>query len=342
MLARLLASLFVLYISGCGDAKTRTDETPQAYVSVKLLRTEPAYLSEIKPDTAITLYFQGVPIDFTSSTGDVILKGQTVTFTVRKSDFIRGRPLVTIRWRTERKGRMKWKRLTIEDDDLQTLTWTSKALPGPTDLMWKDAIETDGGGPEKNMPVKFLRSEPPVGSWITDTDTIILYFQNRPKHVKIMKYDRHISQAIVKGNTVEISPNPQTRSRSRKLGGQTSFWVKWTDDNQYLYYKNFVPPEDRPTSFLRADPPGDSSIRAIDTVVLYFDAVPFDVEIPRSPPNVGPPIVRGKTVEIPITHPIRERSLGFSVVWWSESKRKYDETSLYYKNPEVESKNRGR
>ena len=335
MLVRLLASLFVLYISGCGDAKVRTHETPQAYLPVKLLRTEPKYLAEIKPDTPMTLYFHGMPIDFKSSTGDVIVKGNTVAFTVRKADFIRGHPVVTIRWRTERGEPMKWKRLTIEED-LQTLTWTSKALPGPTNLMWKDAIETDGGGPEKNMPVAFLRSEPPVGSWITDTDTIILYFQNRPKHVKIMKYDRHISQAIVKGNTVEISPNPQTRSRSRKLGGRTSFRVKWTDGNQYLSYKNSVPPEDRPASFLRADPPGDSSISDVGTVVLYFDAVPLDVEIPRSPPNVGPPIVSGKTVEVPILPPIRERFVRFSVVWWSKSKKKYDATSLYYKNPEVE------
>ena len=338
MLVQLLASLFVLYISGCGEAKVRTAETPQAYVPVKLLRTEPKYLSEIKPDTAITLYFQGVPIDFTSSTGDVIVRGQTVTFTVRKPDFITGFPVVTIRWRTQREGWLTWKRLTIENDDRHPLAWTSNALPGPTNLIWKDAIETDGGGPETNMPVEFLRSEPPVGSWITDTDPIILYFQNRPKQVKILKHDCHISQAIVKGNTVEISPNPQTRSRLRKLGGWTTFWVKWTDGNQYLSYKNFVRPEDRTASFLRADPPGGSSIRAIDTVVLYFDAVPFDVEIQSALPNIGPPIVRGKTVEIPILPPIRERSVRFSVVWWSKSKKKYDARSLNYKNPEVASK----
>lgn len=332
MLVRLLASLFVLYVGGCGDAKVRTHETLQAYVPVKLLRTEPENLAEIKPDTPMTLYFQGMPIDFKSSTGDVIVKGNTVAFTVRKSDFIRGHPVVTIRWRTERGGRMKSKRLTIEED-LQTLMWTSKALPGPTNLMWNDAIETDGVGPEKNTPVKFLRAVPPLGSLITDTDTIILYFDNRPKAVKIMKLDRHISKAIVKGNTVEISPNPQTHSRARKLGGSTIFWVKWTDGNHYIHYKNFIPPEDRPANFLRADPPSGSPISDVDALVLYFDAVPFDVEIRDASSRVGPPIVGDKTVEVPITHPIKEGSLGFSVVWWSKSKKKYNVTSLFYKNP---------
>ena len=162
MLVRLLASLFVLYVGGCGDAKVRTHETLHAYVPVKLLRTEPENLAEIKPDTPMTLYFQGMPIDFKSSTGDVIVKGNTVAFTLRKSDFIRGHPVVTIRWRTERGGRMKSKRLTIEED-LQTLMWTSKALPGPTNLMWNDAIETDGVGPEKKYTREVTSGSAPLG-----------------------------------------------------------------------------------------------------------------------------------------------------------------------------------
>lgn len=330
---RLLASLFMLYAGGCGNAKVRTDETTQAYVPVELLRTEPAYLSEIKPDTPITLYFQGVPIDFKSSTGDVIVKGQTVTFTVRKGDFIGGYPCVRVGWRTGRRIPMRWNRLTIEDD-LQTLTWTSKPLPSKS-TRWVAAIEADAVEPKKSMPVKFLRAEPPLGTLITDTDPILLYFDNRPRHVQIMKAPYYISKAIVKDNTVEISQTPEAISRPRRFAGM-SFWVKWTDGNQRVYYKNFVrPPEDRVASFLRADPLRGSSMRAIDTVVLYFDAVPFDVEIRPSLPNVGHPIIRGKTVEVPITHPIKEPSLNFRVVWWSKSKKRQTSILLFYSIREV-------
>lgn len=237
ILAILLGSVLVIYISGCNYSKV-----PEADIPVKLLRTEPGRLSQIKPDTTITLYFQGVPIDFKSSTGDVIVKGNTVAFTVRKGDFIGGRPLLRVGWK-EKGMPLRWHRLALEDD-LQTLTWTSKRLPSKSTL-WLDAIETDAVAPKKNMPVKLIRVDPPRGSLITDTDTITLYFDNRPQHVKVVNAPNYIiSKAIVKGNTVVIFQHPKTFSRARRYGG-LNFWVKWTDGNQSLYYKNFVhSPED--------------------------------------------------------------------------------------------------
>ena len=98
------------------------------------------------------------------------------------------------------------------------------------------AIETDAVASEKNMPVKLIRVEPPRGSLITDTDTITLYFNNRPKHVKVVNAPNYIiSKAIVKGNTVEIFQNPKTFSWARRFGG-ISFWVKWTDGNQRILF----------------------------------------------------------------------------------------------------------
>lgn len=236
ILAILLVSVLVIYISGCNYSKV-----PEADIPVKLLRTEPERLSQIKPDTTITLYFQGVPIDFKSSTGDVIVKGNSVAFTVRKGDFIGGKPVVRVGWKV--KGLpLRWHRLALEDD-LQTLTWTSKPLPSKSTL-WLDAIETDAVAPKKNMPAKLIRVDPPRDSLITDTDTITLYFDNRPKHFKVVNAPYYISKAILKDNTVEIFQTPKTVSKYRRFGG-TSFWVKWTDGNQWLYYKHFVhSPED--------------------------------------------------------------------------------------------------
>ena len=235
----MLVFLTLLFFSFIGIANADLDNGD---IPVKLLRTEPERLSQIKPDTTITLYFQGVPIDFKSSTGDVIVKGNSVAFTVRKGDFIGGTPVVRVGWKV--KGiPIRWHRLALKDD-LQTLTWTSKPLPSKCTL-WLDAIETDAVAPEKNMPVKLIRVEPPLGNLITDTDTITLYFDNRPRHVKIVNAPNYIiSKVIVKGNTVEIFQNPKTFSWARRFGG-ISFWVKWTDGNQFLYYKNFVhPPKD--------------------------------------------------------------------------------------------------
>ena len=236
---KMLVFLTLLFFSFIGIADVGLDN---ADIPIKLLRTEPERLSQIKPDTTITLYFQGVPIDFKSSTGDVIVKGNSVAFTVRKGDFIGGDPVVRVGWKV--KGMpIRWHRLALEDD-LQTLTWTSKPLPSKSTL-WLDVIETDAVAPEKNMPVKLIRVEPPLGSLITDTDTITLYFDNRPKHAKVVNAPNYIiSKAILKGNTIEIFQKPKTVSWARRFA-RMSFWVKWTDGNKFLYYKNFVhPPKD--------------------------------------------------------------------------------------------------
>lgn len=86
----MLVFLTLLFFSSIDIANADLDNGD---IPVKLLRTEPERLSQIKPDTTITLYFQGVPIDFKSSTGDVIVKGNGVAFTVRKGDFIGGTPV---------------------------------------------------------------------------------------------------------------------------------------------------------------------------------------------------------------------------------------------------------
>ena len=229
ILATLILSLLTVYITGCPHAgKVSTDEATQENVLVKLLRTDPEHLFQIKPDTTLTLYFDGVPTDFTSSTGEAIVTGKTVEVVLRKGDFIGGSPHVRIGWRENKQTPITWKHLALGDNG--HLVWTSKNLP-TKHMKWLDAIEIDSVETQEGVPVNFLRADPPNQSSIVGVDTITLYFDNRPTHVKIMKASWCISKAIVKGNTVEVSRNPTRRSP------YIGFTVRWRDGNQQLNYK---------------------------------------------------------------------------------------------------------
>ena len=155
------------------------------------------------------------------------------------------------------------------------------------------------------MKAKYLRTDPPESTSIHDTDTITLYFDNRPTDVKITKASEEITKAIVRGNTVEIS--------NTHPGGKPyiHFTVTWRDGKKRLEYPNRDPAY-REAKFLRADPPDRSSIIGVNTVILYFHDIPIDFKIRKSTSkSIGAPIVKDNTVEIPITHPIREPTIGF-------------------------------
>lgn len=154
--------------------------------------------------------------------------------------------------------------------------------------------------------MNFLRADPPKGSPINKVETITLYFDNRPTHVKITKASRYVSQAIVRGNTVEISIAHPISSP------YVHFTVSWIGGKKRLVYA-FEP---LPFVKVRTDPPSSKSIHDVETITLYFDRIPMDVEIWNvSSKSIGEPIVKDKTVEIPLTHPIKTPYVSFTVAW---------------------------
>ena len=155
--------------------------------------------------------------------------------------------------------------------------------------------------------MNFLRADPPDGSPINKVETITLYFDNRPTHVKITKASRYVSKAIVRGNTVEISITHPIGSP------HVHFTVSWTGGKKKQLIYEFEP---LPFLKVRTDPPSSKSIHDVETITLYLDKMPTDVEIwNASSKSIGAPIVKGKTVEVPITHPIKTPYVSFTVAW---------------------------
>ena len=154
--------------------------------------------------------------------------------------------------------------------------------------------------------MNFLRSDPPDLSPINKVETITLYFDNRPTKVKITQASRYVSKAIVKGNTVEISI-------THPIGSPyVHFTTSWTGGKKRLVYE-FVP---LPFVKVPTDPPSSKSIHDVDTITLFLDKTPTDVEIwNSSSKSIGAPIVKGKTIEVPITHPIKTPYASFTVAW---------------------------
>lgn len=164
--------------------------------------------------------------------------------------------------------------------------------------------------------MNLLRSEPLNSHSIFGVDTIILYFDNRPTEVKITEASEYVSKAIVTGNTVEISiTQPIVEDGIR-------FKVTWADGVKWFRYLTFeLMPEDVPANFLRADPPDGSSIAGVDAVTVYLDNVPHDAKYYNwTSEDFGEVIVKGKTIEFTIPHPITEPSISFTVSWSGKSK----------------------
>lgn len=181
------------------------------------------------------------------------------------------------------------------------------------------------------MPVNLLRSEPLDSHSIFGVDTIILYFDNRPTEVKITEAPEYVSKAIVTGNTVEISITQPI------VKDHIQFKVTWADGVEWFGYQTFeLMPEDVPANFLRADPPDSSSIVGISTVTVYLDSVPDDAKYYNwTSENFGEVIVKGKTIEFTVPHPIKAPSISFTVSWSGKSEIVRSWKKLTYTNAGV-------
>lgn len=92
-----------------------------------------------------------------------------------------------------------------------------------------------------------------------------------------------------------------------------------------------------PANFLRSDPPDGSSIVGVDTVIVYLDGVPIDGKYYNHTSKIfGDVIVKGKTIEFLIPHPIREPSISFTVSWAGKNKIIRNSTKLTYANEKLE------
>ncbi len=158
------------------------------------------------------------------------------------------------------------------------------------------------------MPVHFLRADPAYGSPINEVDTVRVYFDNRPRDVKITEASRYVSKAIVRGNTVEVSiAHPISKP-------YIHFTVSWGGGKKRLAYE-FIP-QPLPYVKVRTDPPVGSSIHDVERITLYLDDIPADVEIwNASSKSIGVPLVKGKRVEVPLRQPIGSPYISFTVAW---------------------------
>ena len=69
MLATVLVSMLIIYITGCGDDEVEVGI--QEDVAAKFLYARPPIGSPIGPNTSIFLVFDNMPTDVTSSVGNV-------------------------------------------------------------------------------------------------------------------------------------------------------------------------------------------------------------------------------------------------------------------------------
>ena len=90
-LATLIICLLAVCIGGCYQ-----DE--QVDTPVNFLRAEPEPFSLINSNNTITLYFDGIPTNFTSNVGDVVVKGKTVEITITEKDFKDHYVAVKVAW----------------------------------------------------------------------------------------------------------------------------------------------------------------------------------------------------------------------------------------------------
>lgn len=209
IVAILIVSLLAGYTSGCGHVtvvQKATDEVHQEDVPITLMRTEPKNVSQIKPGSTITLYFDDVPINFAATTDNEVVKGKIVELTVSEENFSGGAPDLLIGWRNAPWTPFLRKRLTVGEDG--NIVWRSEETPPrPGEMHTKrlNAIEIDEVQTQEGVIANLLRADPPDGNSIVGVDTITLYFDARPTNVKITDAATCISKVIVSGNTVEVS-----------------------------------------------------------------------------------------------------------------------------------------
>ena len=179
------------------------------------------------------------------------------------------------------------------------------------------------------MPAKFVRSEPEEGYSVFGVDPIVLYFDNRPTHVKITGVLEHINKAIVRGNTVEVS------IRQPPLARFIEFTVAWAGGKQGLI---FDPKRDVnvPAEVWAVIPADGSSIVGVNTIRLFLTRIPTNAKYyNHTSESFGKVTTVSNTIEFDVPHPIEEPSISFTVSWTGKNGLVRKSKKLTYTNEDV-------
>ncbi|MXY27818.1 hypothetical protein F4Y59_06625 [Candidatus Poribacteria bacterium] len=177
-----------------------------------------------------------------------------------------------------------------------------------------------------------MKSEPLEGYSLFGVDTVVLYFDNRPTHVKITGDLDNIERAVVRGNTVEVPINQPPTGRF------IDFTVTWADGKQGLIFKT-----DRdanaPPDILQVVPPAGSSIVGVDAIRIFFTLRPTDTKyFNHASESFGEVTTITNMVEFAVPHPIKEPSIGFTVSWTGKDELERKTKKLTYTNEDVKPK----
>jgi hypothetical protein len=180
------------------------------------------------------------------------------------------------------------------------------------------------------VPAKFVRSEPEEGYSVFGVDPIVLYFDNRPTHVKITGVLEHINKAIVRGNTVEVS------IRQPPLARFIEFTVTWADGKEGLIFETDENVNE-PPDVVKVFPADGSSIVGVDTIRLFFTLRPTNAKYyNHTSESFGKVTTVTNMVEFDVPHPIEEPSISFTVSWTGKNGLVRKSKKLTYTNENVE------
>ena len=178
------------------------------------------------------------------------------------------------------------------------------------------------------MPVNLLRSDPAGGFSIIGVETITLYFNNRPTDVKITEASEDIHQAIVRGNTIEVSIIQPV------FVPYIHFTITWNGGKARLVYPN--DPDDHIADFLMSWPADGSSIDGVDEIQVCVGGVPENAKCYNHASESFIDVrTFSNTIYINVPHPIREPSISLTVSWTSRDETKQNSIKLMYTNEDA-------
>ena len=143
--------------------------------------------------------------------------------------------------------------------------------------------------------------------------------------MKLTKASEDIQQAIVKGNTVEVSIKQPVFMPS------IQFTITWRDGKARLIYPN--DPDDHVADFLMAWPADGSSIVDVDEVQVCVGGIPENAKCYNHTSESFMDVrVFSNTIYIDVPDPIRVPSISFTVSWTSRDKTAQNSIRLTYTN----------
>ena len=302
----LIVSLFAVHISGCGHDEAEIQED----LTTNLLQVTPSIGSQLKSSDPIVLTFDSIPTRVASTAGVVAVSGKTVMI---HGPFLPGGLNLTVTW----------------EGGSKELNFRVPVGP-KKDTKSLDAIEVDDIQPREGVPAKFVRSEPLEGYSVFGVDPVVLYFDNRPTHVKITGDLEDIDRAVVRGNTVEVFIDQPP------IGPLVGFTVTWSDGKKGLIFGTNQD-ANTPPDVLKVIPPDGSSIVGVDTIRLFFTLRPTDAKyFNHASESFGEVTTVTNMVEFDLPHPIKEPSISFTVSWTGKDELERKSKKLTYTNEDVE------